>query len=286
MKKLFILFAILFISFISNAQIYVTQRVHYINNYLYELTSQRLNYNITELIANESNNVFILDSCDDYLLDAICQNDSITLFYKSSSEKVHFKKVLAPIKFTAIEPFYIKTQYLKIDPFNKINYNLNDSMLVNERNQDVVSVYTFDSIEVAVSKINGYIRIYKNRNFFCDILSFKGINRYSMLRTDDKKYVSDRYGNKILFIVYSMGGFFSKGRTYLVEIDIFTGSVLFKSDFRDNTNAFYLSNGNIVIVSNGYNMIQNNVYLYDKKTKKIEFGLNGHILRNAILLSK
>ena len=26
-----------FISFISNAQIYVTQRVHYINNYLYEL---------------------------------------------------------------------------------------------------------------------------------------------------------------------------------------------------------------------------------------------------------
>ncbi len=275
-----------------NAQVFLVQRVKYLENYNAEILNKHINVNYTELVNNDKNTTYILDSNANYLIDAVCELDSIKLFYQSPLNKVSYKKVLCPINFMPIEPFKVTYKYLKTDPlhwYTNSNYMIDSiipkSELINDNDQELLSVYTFDDIEVAINQFNGFLRIYKNKVFFKDIMSLKGIPRFGMNFSNNKKHILDKKGNNVLFIVYS-SRMFSKTKTYLLEFDITTGEIKFKSPFNNNVSAFYLNNGNIIIVSTGYNDNTNNVYLFNKKTNKMEYGFNNSHQINAILLGQ
>ena len=275
-----------------NAQVFLVQRVKYLENYNAEILNKPINVNYTELVNNDKNTIYILDSNANYLIDAVCELDSIKLYYQSPLNKISYKKVWCPINFMPIEPFNVSYKYLKTDPlhwYTNSNYMLDSiipkSKLINDNDQELLAVYTFDDIEVAINQFNGFLRIYKNKVFFKDIMSFKGIPRFGMNFSNNKKHILDKNDNNVLFIVYT-NRMFSKTKTYLLEFDITTGEIKFKSPFNNNVSAFYLNNGNIIIVSMGYNDNTNNVYLFNKKTNKMEYDFNNSHLINAILLGQ
>ena len=83
----------------------------------------------------------------------------------------------------------------------------------------------------------------------------------------------------------SKGKLLQKIRGYLLEIDIQSGHILYKSPFKEIENAFYFFNEDMVIISSGYDCIGNHAYLYEKKTKKISVLINNQFVINMIPLN-
>ncbi len=284
-KTVFLLTLSLFLK-TTYAQVFIAQRVVYTNDFTKTLVNKNINYNVTSLILDRSYSSIDLDTCHDLLIDANYSLDSFTLIYKTPREKVYQKRIYSNYKIiTPTPPIKPQDKYLICDDENMSNCILKDSFENGIYNQDVLSYYEFDSIGVGISKITGLLRIFKNNRLTFQLLGFNSVKSYGSSLSHEKKYISDYSGNKILYIVLSKGKLLQKIRGYLLEIDIQSGHILYKSPFKEIENAFYFFNEDMVIISSGYDCIGNHAYLYEKKTKKISVLINNQFVINMIPLN-
>jgi hypothetical protein len=281
MKK--IVFLIIYLFIIKNAytQYFVTQRVKYENNWEKVLIDKKTSINYVEIRNIDNEVLFVVDSGDFVLIDANKIGDSLELFYKTSLNKIIINKVKLPLEIDrkkVSRPF--EYRFLQYDPLYKINYDLSDTLTRNEIHQEFLKVYKIDNIELAIND-RSFLRAFKDKKLIWQLFKYQSTGMFNIVASHDKREILDSYENKILYLYYNSGGFWKAPENCLLEIDIHSGKVLFKSPFEQNINAFYLKNGNILfIVQNNAN--NNNVYIYDKKKREIDYSFS--LLTNAILI--
>jgi hypothetical protein len=261
-------------------QYFVTQRVKYENNWEKVLIDKKVTINYVEIRSINNEVLFVVDSNDLVLVDANKIGDSLELFYKTSLEKIIINKVKLPLEINKKVGVAFEYKFLRYDPLHIIKYNLSDSLIRNEIHQEFLKVYKIDNIELAIND-RSFLRAFKDKKLIWQLFKYQSTGMFNIVASHDKREILDSYENKILYLYYNSGGFWKAPENCLLEIDIHSGKVLFKSPFEQNINAFYLKNGNILfIVQNNAN--NNNVYIYDKKKREIDYSFS--LLTNAILI--
>jgi hypothetical protein len=280
MKKIVILIICLLVFKNAYTQYFVTQKVKFEENWGKVLIDKKVSTNYVEIRSLDNKVLFVVDSNDLVLIDANKNGDSLELFYKTSLDKIIVNKVKLPLEINKKEGLAFQYKFLRYDPLHKIKYDLSDTLIGNEINQEFLKVYKIDNVELAIND-QSFLRAFKDKKLIWQLFKYQSTGMFNIMASHNKREILDIYENKILYLYYNSGGFWKEPKNYLLEIDINAGKVLFKSPFEQNVNAFYLKNGNILfVVQNDAN--NNNVYIYDKKKREIDYGSS--LLTNAILI--
>jgi hypothetical protein len=280
MKKVLVLVVFLSVNLLLRGQAFIDQRIEFVTSYEESLRTKVFNKYYTELRVINENNVYLIDSSVFLLIDANYVNDSIELFYQTSLNKVVVKKVLSPIPIPKRYKQDFSYKYLRINDVSSEGWELSDTFISSSYAQELVKVYDFYGVQITVN-IGGYMRALKDSRVKWDVPHFRS-SMLDVVMDFDKKDIIDYQDGKILYNYVEKGGTFGKPKTHLLEIDLNSGKVTFKSPFNQNVSAFYLENGNIVFVAKTDGIV-NRLYVFDKKKKKVISDYFGFIT-NAICL--